>query len=247
MRTAMMTAEEHRRMAACEDTLWHYVALHGQVRRALRRSRLPATAALLDAGCGTGGLLRRLSGWWPQASLRGGVFGLRGGAGARAHGMPYRRGLGARAAFPGRQLRCDHLNRCGVPVSGAGGGLPRIRALPTLGGVVVVNEPAHRWLFSYHDVSVGGRHRFARSELEGMLRSAGLEPVYATHWNFLPLPLVWVRRRLLPAPQGSDVGEYPWWVRGPMRAMMALERLWLDLGGRFPCGVSVLVAARKAG
>jgi len=26
---------------------------------------------------------------------------------------------------------------------------------------------------------------------------------------------------------------------------MALERWWLGAGGRFPCGVSVLVAARK--
>jgi len=56
---------------------------------------------------------------------------------------------------------------------------------------------------------------------------------------------VWVRRKLLPAPEGSDVGEYSWWIALPMRAMMALERLWLDAGGRFPCGVSVLVAARK--
>lgn len=113
------------------------------------------------------------------------------------------------------------------------------------GGVLVVNEPAHQWLYSYHDVSVGGRRRFTRAELRTLLRAVGLEPVYATHWNFLPLPLVWARRKLLPVPQGSDVGEYPWWIAGPMRVMMALERMWLSCGGRFPCGVSVLVAARK--
>ena len=34
----MMSPEEHRRMAGCEDTLWHYAALHGNVRRALVRA-----------------------------------------------------------------------------------------------------------------------------------------------------------------------------------------------------------------
>jgi SAM-dependent methyltransferase len=242
----MMTPEEHRRMAACEDTLWHYAALHGQVRRALRRCGLPADAEVLDAGCGTGGLLRRLRGWWPQARLRGVEYSAFAVGLARERtdcpidegsvlALPFADGsfdaitcIDVVYQFPEPAQAYREFARCLRP-----------------GGVVVVNEPAHRWLFSYHDVSVGGRHRFSRPELKALLRSAGLEPVYATHWNFLPLPLVWIRRKLLPAPQGSDVGDYPWWIALPMRAMMALERLWLDLGGRFPCGVSVLVAARK--
>ena len=72
------------------------------------------------------------------------------------------------------------------------------------------------------------RYTMPYPELKALLRTAGLEPVYSTHWNFLPLPLVWIRRKLLPAPQGSDVGDYPWWIALPMRAMMALERVWLD-------------------
>ena len=233
-------------MAACEDTLWHYAALHGQVRRALRRCGLPADAEVLDAGCGTGGLLRRLRGWWPQARLRGVEYSAFAVGLARERtacpidegsvlALPFADGsfdaitcIDVVYQFPEPALAYREFARCLRP-----------------GGVVVVNEPAHRWLYSYHDVSVGGRHRFSRAELKALLRSAGLEPVYSTHWNFLPLPLVWIRRKLLPAPQGSDVGDYPWWIALPMRAMMAVERLWLDLGGRFPCGVSVLAAARK--
>ena len=233
-------------MAQCEDSLWHYATLHGNVRRELRRARLAEDASLLDAGCGTGGLLRRLQGWWPRARLHGVEFS------AFAVGLARERTAclvdeGSVLALPFGDASFDAITCVDVVyqfVEPAIAYREMARCLRP-GGVLVVNEPAHRWLFSYHDVSVGGRHRFSRRELCALLRAAGLEPTRATHWNFLPLPLVWIRRKLLPAPQGSDVGEYPWWIAGPMRVMMALERLWLDLGGRFPCGVSVLVAARK--
>ncbi len=242
----MMSPEEHRRMAACEDTLWHYAALHGNVRRALARAGARADGDWLDAGCGTGGLLRRLHDWWPQARLRGVEYS------AFAVGLARERTAcaideGSVLALPYGDASFDAITCVDVvyqldePVEAYRETARCLRP----GGVLVVNEPAHRWLYSYHDVSVGGKRRFGRRELCALLREAGLEPVYSTHWNFLPLPLVWARRKLLSAPQGSDVGEYPWWVAGPMRAMMALERWWLGAGGRFPCGVSVLVAARK--
>ncbi|MFT3829275.1 MAG: methyltransferase domain-containing protein [Opitutaceae bacterium] len=242
----MMTPDEHRRMAACEDTLWHYAALHGHVRRALARSGARIDGAWLDAGCGTGGLLRRLRRWFPAATLRGIEFSAFAVALARERtngavdegsllALPY-----ADASFD--VVTCvDVVYQFEEPAAAYREAARCLRP----GGVLVVNEPAHRWLYSYHDVSVGGRWRFTRAELRDLLRAAGLEPVYATHWNFLPLPLVWARRKFLPAPQGSDVGEYPWWVAGPMRVLMALERAWLAGGGRFPCGVSVLMAARR--
>lgn len=241
-----MSPEEHRRMAGCEDTLWHYAALHGNVRRALERAGLPAAPELLDAGCGTGGLLRRLHGWWPAARLQGvelSPFAV--GLARERTACPVAEGSVLALPFADESfdaVTCvDVVYQLPEPAAAYREAARCLRP----GGVLVVNEPAHRWLYSYHDVSVGGRHRFSRRELCALLRGAGLEPVYVTHWNCLPLPLVWARRKLLPAPQGSDVGDYPWWVAGQMRVMMALERWWLGVGGRFPCGVSVLAAARK--
>lgn len=233
-------------MAACEDTLWHYATLHANVRRALVRAGARPDGELLDAGCGTGGLLRRLAEWMPGLRL--------GGVELSAFAVEIARertrcpiAEGSVLALPFADASFDAITCVDVvyqledPVAAYREAARCLRP----GGVLVVNEPAHRWLFSYHDVSVGGRHRFNRRELGALLCAAGLEPVYVTHWNFLPLPLVWARRKLLPAPQGSDVGDFPWWIAGPMRGLMALERWWLDRGGRFPCGVSVLAAARK--
>ena len=56
---ATMESEEYTRLAAVEDSAWYFRALHGHVWRELSH-RLEVEATLLDAGCGTGGLIRRL-------------------------------------------------------------------------------------------------------------------------------------------------------------------------------------------
>src|SRR6186713_3158521 len=57
-----MDPAEYPKLAAVEDTMWYFRALHALARGALERE-LPAEtpAEILDAGCGTGGLIRRLS------------------------------------------------------------------------------------------------------------------------------------------------------------------------------------------
>ncbi|MCA3427966.1 MAG: class I SAM-dependent methyltransferase, partial [Roseomonas sp.] len=58
---APVEAAEYDLMDAVEERMWWYRALHLRVLDALHR-RPGAPGALLDAGCGTGGLLRRLAG-----------------------------------------------------------------------------------------------------------------------------------------------------------------------------------------
>jgi len=115
------------------------------------------------------------------------------------------------------------------------------------GGVAVINVPAHRWLWSYHDVTVHGRRRYERPELRAKLTAAGFREVRLTHWNLLPLPLVFIRRKLLPAPTcGSDVRLYPRPIEVAFGAAMAFERAWMGAGRRtLPAGSSILATAIK--
>jgi len=105
----------------------------------------------------------------------------------------------------------------------------------------VINVPAYRWLWSYHDTAVNSFHRFARPEVNALFRNAGLQPIYTTYWNTFLFPAIVFRRKLLPPPRDgtSDVREYPAWVSGPLRALLILERLWLKTGLRLPFGCSV--------
>ena len=68
-----MEESEYRKLAQVEDRMWYFRGLHGLAERALGGA-LGAAAQILDAGCGTGGLIRRLGpahpGWaWTGIDL----------------------------------------------------------------------------------------------------------------------------------------------------------------------------------
>ena len=55
-----MEAHEYEKMAEVEDSMWWYRALHRNLLLVIERFLPGAASRLLDAGCGTGGLLRVL-------------------------------------------------------------------------------------------------------------------------------------------------------------------------------------------
>lgn len=114
------------------------------------------------------------------------------------------------------------------------------------GGVAVINAAAYRWLWSYHDEAVQSKRRYTRPELEVLFRAAGFQIERATYWNFFPLPLIIVRRKLLPAPRAaSDVRLYPRPVERMFDWAMSAEERWMTRVGPLPAGCSVFMVARK--
>src|SRR6185369_6062761 len=114
------------------------------------------------------------------------------------------------------------------------------------GGVVLVNEPAYRWLWSYHDEAVESKHRFTRPELGARFEAAGLQVRFASYANMLILPLVVARRKLFPPAQPtSDVQLYPAPIEAGFSALAGLEHWWTRRGWPLPAGSSVFVAGVK--
>lgn len=242
-----MHAEEYRKMAEVEDTMWYYRALHRHVTSALRTAVAPG-AAILDAGCGTGGLLRALrreDRGWRLAGLdfsplaceltreRTGALVLEGSV----EQIPF--GANSYAAI----VSCDVLCQVAHPERA----LAEFRRVLRPGGTLVLTMPAYQWLYSYHDRQVGNRWRCSRGELLSMVRHAGFKPERASYWNTLPFPLAVVKRKLLSSVEGeSDVRLYPPVVEGTFNAMMILEHRWIEAGNTLPWGTSVLVVARRA-
>lgn len=60
-----MENEEDLKLAEVEDRMWYFRPLHGHVQWTLDESGVRAEARLFDAGCGTGGLIRRMAGQCP--------------------------------------------------------------------------------------------------------------------------------------------------------------------------------------
>lgn len=240
-----MEADEYRKMAAVEDRMWYYAALHARMIGALRAGA--ASGPLLDAGCGTGGLLRRLAETpWGREAIGVDLSPL---ACALSRERTTARIVEASLTdLPladgkfGAVVSADVLYH----VPDDTGALREIARVLRPGGLAVINVPAYPWLWSYHDVSVHSQRRYGRAELRAKLTAAGLGPLQVTHWNAFLLPLVVLRRKLLPAPtSGSDVEDYSPWLNATLEAILKAEGAVMRACGGLPFGSSLLAVARK--
>lgn len=233
--------------------MWWFAALHARVRDALSRRPGRADLPVLDAGCGTGGLLRRLGSAMPARLLAGIDFS------PAAISLARRKNQGPLAIasvsslpFPARAfgavVSLDVLCHRDVLPDLA---LAEFHRVLAPGGTLVVNLPAHRWLYSTHDVQVHNARRYERDELRGMLSAAGFVEVDVHHWNSLPFPMMVLQRLVLARWHGdgarSDVAEFPPAVDRFLRVLMAWEARLLASGMRMPFGGSLLAIATRPG
>ncbi len=228
--------------------MWYYRALHRHVIRSLRHELAATKAHVLDAGCGTGGLLRRLHEAQPDWQLTGLDFS------PLACELARERSCGevvqaSIAALPFADARFDAVVSCDVvcQVTDPARAVGEFHRCLKPGGVVVLMMPAYPWMYSYHDKEVGNLRRYTRNQVRSLMEAAGFRIVRCTYWNTLPFPLAVVRRKIFPpAVSASDVGLFPAPIEAIFNGLMALEHAWLNLGGMLPFGNSVLTVARKS-
>lgn len=244
---ARVEPAEYDLMDAAEERMWWYRALHARVLDTLARRPGPA-GAVLDAGCGTGGLLSRLAtmgrplvglDFNPEAARRAAAkSGARTVAGD-ANRLPF-----ADNAFAAL-TSCDVLCHRAVDPAAA---LAEFRRVLVPGGTLVLNLPAYDWLHSAHDARVHNERRFTAGSARTMVAAAGFAAIEARYWNALLLPLMILQRKVLrsdAAHDSSDVAPFPPWLDATLHGVTAAERALARLGLRYPAGGSILLVATR--
>lgn len=234
-----MEPAEYALMDEAEGAMWWYRALHARL-----RARLAAIdGPILDAGCGTGGLLAQLG--------EGDLYGLeyaqdaarRAAAKSSAciargsvNSMPF-----ADASFAG-VVSADVLCHAAVDPAAA---LAEFHRVLRPGGVLVVNLPSYQWLASAHDRRVQNARRSTAAGARAGLLAAGFTNIRARYWNFLLLPLMIVQRKLLASADdaASDVAAFSPWLDATLFAVTELERA---LSCPWPAGGSILATAVRS-
>jgi len=240
-------------MAETERDLWWYRALHGLTFSAIREATDGYGSSIVDAGCGTGGLLLHLR-EGGYGNLRG--FDLSDAAVAycRERGLDVLqedlRNLGA--VFAGQRLDVIVSNDTlyFLTASERRAFFGQCRELLRPGGIVVCNVPALRAFRGTHDLAVGIRQRFSRDDIRAMISQSQFEVLRYMFWPFFLSPLIFlgrVRQRMMLRANlvkeiRSDVKMPPALLNRALLKICELENAILP---RRPFGSSLFLVLRR--
>lgn len=225
--------------------MWWFEGLHRNLIAAWRAAEADGYR-LLDAGCGTGGLLKRLATAVPDAVCCGVDLDEGACRAARA-----KSGAAVAASRVDQLPFADHVFDavfCADVLCHRGvderASLVAFRRCLRPGGVLVLNVPAFRWLYSAHDAAVANERRYARDEVASLLAETGFRAARPRYWNSLLFPLMVLRRKLVPARTTvSEVSLLPEPIERIFALALALERAIAAAGVRLPFGGSILAIA----
>jgi SAM-dependent methyltransferase len=238
-------------MHEVEDRMWWYRGLRALAARLLDRAlaRSQVQGPVLDAGCGTGGMLLTLG---PAV------------AGQSTFGLEYDTVAASFAsAKSGRPVVAGSVNE--MPLGNAAlsayisldvlchGGVDPVLAIKEAhrclgpGAIAVFNLPAYDWLLSAHDRRVHNVRRFSGRQARALLAGNGFHVLRSSYWNTLLFPLMMIHRLLERDEAESDVRDYPRWLDAIFSAALAAERWAIAAGVSLPFGGSLIVVAARDG
>jgi SAM-dependent methyltransferase len=246
-----MERVEYERMHAVEDRMWWYRGLRTLVVQELARALEPRSVngPVLDAGCGTGGMLARLGSsiagrptigleYDPVAAAMAASKSARPVASGSANEMPL--GDGVLAGY----VSLDVLCHGGVDPECA---VKEAQRCLKPGAIALFNLPAYGWMLSTHDRRVHNVRRFTRGQARTLLAGHGFVVLKATYWNTLLFPLMLLHRLTERDDADSDVRDFPRWLDALFSAALAVERAVIRAGVPLPFGGSLLIMAARDG
>ncbi len=237
-------------MFRVEQQLWWYRSLHERVLTEITRQfGTRRDLHLLDAGCGTGGLLVFL-----QQQGYGNAQGIDGSTDAVA--FCYERGLSVdlinltdMSAYESGTfdvIVCNdvfcYIDELAMPAL-----LRELASRLKPGGILISNNNAFDVFRGEHDVAVGSARRFVRADFDTLIPAAGLHIHQSTYWSFILSPLILIIRRwqalqlrLNPAKKTvtSDVDLPAPWLNETLYQLVRLEEKLLP---RTPFGSSLFL------
>lgn len=243
-------------MFRVEQQLWWYRSLHERVLADIKRQFGDRRdLKLLDAGCGTGGLL-----WFLRQRGYTNLHGIDGSTDAVAlcheRNLPVDLvNLAQLAAYQPATVDYDIVVCNDVFCYFADADLLLlIRELSRRlrpGGVLISNNNAFAAFRGQHDVAIGSTRRFVKTDFDELLPAAGLRLRQSTYWSFLLSPLILAVRqwqawqlRLKPtaAVPDSDIDLPAPWINETLYRLVWLEQKLLP---RTPFGSSLFMSSSK--
>jgi SAM-dependent methyltransferase len=247
---------EYEKMFRLEGQLWWYRILHERVEAALHQHfGNRRDVRILDAGCGTGGLLNflRQRGYTDLRGIDGSADAV---AFCQERNLPVTLvDLNKLTDFePEAQYEVIICNDVFCYFNDPD--LPRLVAqiAPRLEstGILVSNNNAFAVFRGQHDLAVGSIRRFVLTDLERLMTPVGLQIQAATYWSFVLSPMIllmrqwqnWQLRRgwCRHDDVNSDVYMPPAWLNNALYRVVRAEQKLLP---RTPFGSSLFITVNS--
>jgi len=116
------------------------------------------------------------------------------------------------------------------------------------GGFIIIDEAAYNFLQSKHNISVGGKRRYTRTQLSEILKNQGFKILKSSHWNVAALPvfllIVVAEKILVKNKRLSRLKRLPRIINASLRRYLYLEAALMKYIN-FPFGPSIIILAEK--
>jgi 2-polyprenyl-3-methyl-5-hydroxy-6-metoxy-1,4-benzoquinol methylase len=246
---------EYERMAMVEGNHWWYRVLHQRVMGVLKNSPpnvggVPRSGegvlsglSILDAGCGTGGLLLKLqtAGYTNTLGTDISTHALKICTERELNVMQSDvRDLPQKLAGKTFDIIICNDVLCYFTMDEISDIIAGFKSLLNPGGLLIMNNPAHASFSGTHDIAVGIKTRFRPRELENIIMNYELLIMNSVQWPFLLSPLVYLVRKFQKKEQ-SDIDMPAGWINSILYSICKFE---MKLFKHAPFGSSVFIVAR---
>jgi 2-polyprenyl-3-methyl-5-hydroxy-6-metoxy-1,4-benzoquinol methylase len=188
---------EYEVMAEVETNHWWYRILHSLVLESIERELMSPNIHILDAGCGTGGLIHSLK-----------VAGYRQVKGFDlspiAVDICQKKGFDVQLGSLNDIATIQAPSKFDVIISNdtlyylsadqQSAFFKNANMRLNRGGLLIMNMPALAAFRGTHDRAVGILHRFNRHEVKELIKSAGFEALTLRYWPFSLSPAIFIAR-----------------------------------------------------
>ena len=243
-----MEIAEYRNIFEHEETHFYYVGTHNAVIELLKKYLFKKTGnIILDAGCGTGSLMKKLKSFGKIYGVDVSHEALKF---AKSNGLKLIK-KGSVTAIPYKNNQFDAIVSIDVlyhkQVKNDLQALREFKRVLKPGGILIIKNPAHNWLRGSHDIVIHTKRRYSKVEFKDKLDRAGFEILKLSYINLIFFPLAILKRLtegVLRSKPSSDVGNLPRPINKLLINIYNFETKLLTIS-TIPFGLSLFAIARK--
>jgi SAM-dependent methyltransferase len=215
----------------------------------LSRTTLPPSPEILDAGCGTGGNLRRYAKFGRVTGVDPSPEAVRLCREREREIASVEQAGIEELPFDDRSFDLIAATDVLEHVAAEREALRELWRVGRPDATLLLTVPAYDWLWSEEDERLHHKRRYTLPRLRSAAEECGWPPMIGTYFNSMLLPAIALARRMRRegAVAKAEVEQTPPSLDGPLSLPMRVEAKLIRAGISLPAGVSVAVVCRRAG